>query len=233
MIQTPTKLAILHRANGLICTPPLFELYLITPPALASWRVALQHSQLMLHSIRNMITYPGAATEMQIWYVEDANSDVESSDITHVTNKDYGSSVVFEPYPCTMPGCEEQFDNGTTVLQFYIHMEEATHANWLFGLSNHNCSFGCEKGFLNAHSLLRHYLSGGCQRPTTGDIPILHTPSYLGHEHELACESYLLVFPDGQTPWTHCTDAHSQTAGSLSYAQKLEINATSRNIDID
>jgi hypothetical protein len=160
---------------------------------------------------------------MQIWYVRDTNSDVESSNITHVTDKDYGSLVVFEPYPYTMPGCEDQFDNGTTVLQFYLHMEEATHVNRLFGTSNHTCSFGCEKGSLNVHSLLRHYLSGDCQHLRIGEIPTL-IPSRLSHKHDITCKLCSSVYPDRQAPSAHCIDFRALVASSLSYAQKLEIN---------
>jgi hypothetical protein len=150
---------------------------------------------------------------MKIWFFGDANSDVESSDITHATDKDYGSSMVFEPRSCTMPSCEEQFDNGTTVLQFYLHIET----------SNHTCMFGCGMGFLNAHSLLRHYLSEDCQHLPTGDIST-SVPSRLDHEHDITCELCSLVSADGRTLLARCTDFHARVAGSLSYAQKLEIN---------
>jgi hypothetical protein len=65
-------------------------------------------------------------------------------------------------------------------------MEEHAHLRWLFDTSSNTCSFGCEKGFFNAHSLLRHYQSGDCQglsdglshSPTTEDLLVQSTLSH-------------------------------------------------------
>jgi hypothetical protein len=126
-----------------------------------------------------------------------------------------------------MPGCEEQFDQGVTILQFYLHMEEASHANWLFNNSNHTCLLGCRKGFINAHSLLRHYLLADCQPQSSviGEASSVHTLPHLGHDdYKLACKSCSLSFPDRQVMWTHCTDVHSQMVGSFTFAQTLDIS---------
>jgi hypothetical protein len=97
---------------------------------------------------------------MQVWFVEDIAYDDEVT--THVTDNHYSSSASVEPYPCMMPRCHEQFDQGVIVLEFYLNMEEASHATYLFDNSSHTCTFGCRKGFINAHSLPRHYLSTEC-----------------------------------------------------------------------
>jgi hypothetical protein len=110
---------------------------------------------------------------MSIWFVAADDEDWDSS-ITHVTHEEYDSSTFFEPYPCAMPGCEDLFEQPVTVLQFYTHMEEHAHLRWLFDTFSNTCSFGCEKGFFNAHSLLRHYLSGDCQGLTES---VSHSPT--------------------------------------------------------
>jgi hypothetical protein len=124
----------------------------IVRPHLTMWEAALRDTQTLLPSIRSRITYPGSP-KIQIRYVEDVDENW-SSDITHVTDNAYGPSAVFEPYPCTIPDCEEQFSHGATVLEFYLHMEEAPHANRLFETSSHTCPFGCTKGFISAYPFL-------------------------------------------------------------------------------
>lgn len=59
-----------------------------------------------------------------------AFSPAAISNITHVTDDEYGPAIIFEPRQCAMPGCRG-FEHPATVLDFYIHMEEDAHARWL------------------------------------------------------------------------------------------------------
>jgi hypothetical protein len=129
--------------------------------------------------------------------------------LTGVTDDEYGPSVTFEPYPCPMPGCQEDFKSYATVLDFYLHMEEDSHATWLFTEcdSQHLCLFGCQKGFINEHSLLRHYFSPGCQGHRHDDdnqhviIQQCEWPLY-GHP----CRACKLEFASEGELWNHITD---------------------------
>jgi hypothetical protein len=127
-----------------------------------NWRIAIRPILGQLPTMRSRIRYGGDAHTV-VWFIADIDTtfsdDAETNLIpTHTTDEEYGPFMVFEPDPCTMPGCQGFEKNLMTVIEFYNHMEQDGHARWLFTTSANTCCLGCEKGFLNAHSLHRHYV---------------------------------------------------------------------------
>jgi len=162
------------------------------------WRAAIQAIQGHLPSRHSRITFSGDA-QMVILFVADPGMIGEGIDlqVIHVTGREFDSSQVIEPHPCVMPQCQEGFEHPVTALRFYAHMEDEAR---LFEKDKNICSFGCQRGFINQHSLLRHYLSGTCSGPSP-NVKI---------RRALICKPCSKVFPDSQTSWAHLTTISAQ-----------------------
>jgi hypothetical protein len=181
----PSTLQVCHnhsKYDPVMCTSPQPENTLalngrLLDRSLSMWRGALLSAHVALPTLRSRILYQGDPNTA-VWFVSDvdavfpANSNLSDEDVkslhgslTGVKDDEYGPFVACEPYPCSMPGCQEKFEGRVTVLEFYLHMEDDTHAKWLFTTSGdyRSCALGCSKAFINEHSLLRHYMSSHCQ----------------------------------------------------------------------
>ena len=151
-----------------------------------TWEKAICNTLAQLATLRSRVIFPGDIFT-NVWFVGDADAPFSPATITHITDEEYGPYVVFEPHQCAMPGCLG-FERPVTVLEFYTHMEDEPHARWLFNNSPDICSVGCEKGFINAHPLYRHYTEAHAQ-----DAALIQ--SSLSHAQKLELNTSLWFIP--------------------------------------
>jgi len=151
-----------------------------------TWEKAICNTLAQLATLRSRVIFPGDIFT-DVWFVGDADAPFSPATITHITDEEYGPYVVFEPHQCAMPGCLG-FERPVTVLEFYTHMEDEPHARWLFNNSPDICSVGCEKGFINAHPLYRHYTEAHAQ-----DAALIQ--SSLSHAQKLELNTSLWFIP--------------------------------------
>lgn len=155
-----------------------------------TWKKAICNTLAQLATLRSRAIFPGDIFT-DVWFVGDADAAFSPATITHVTDEEYGPYVVFEPHQCAMPGCLG-FERPVTVLEFHTHIEVEPHAIWLFNDSPNICSIGYEKGFINAHSLYRHYTEVHAQ-----DAALIQ--SSLSHDQELEVSTALWSIPPTYT----------------------------------
>jgi hypothetical protein len=211
------------------------------------WTGAMLSAQEHLPTLRNRILYQGDY-DTAVWFVSDvdavfpANPNLSDEDIkslhgslTGVEEGEYGPNVACEPYSCSMPGCQERFEGRVTVLEFYLHMEDDTHAKWLFTTNGdyRSCALGCLKAFINEHSLLRHYMSSHCQgnRHDNNDQHIgiqQHSDSYpsvsgdtTNIDSSYRCESCKTSFAGERALWNHVTGQSLQPSKPCRIAATL------------
>jgi hypothetical protein len=117
--------------------------------------------QLKLHIVVYLQYATGSRDpKTDIYFIDDVEKFspiIGQTPLQSVSIDEYGPSAAVEPYPCPVPGCSEALEGHTIVIQFYLDMEEETHARWLFHASRNRCISGCCKGFIKEHSRLRHY----------------------------------------------------------------------------
>lgn len=81
-------------------------------------------------------------------------------------------------------------------------MEQDDHAAWLWTERRNRCGFGCRRGFINVHSLIRHYLSEDCKDvPYQGRESCFRGVSYLASYSEVFVRQH--IGQHMQTPSSH------------------------------